>query len=41
MGPPNQSVTGSLGSELPPGTEGRELLGPATMEMDTLNPPPW
>jgi hypothetical protein len=40
MGPPNQSVTGSLGSELPPGTEGRELPGPATMEMDALNPPP-
>jgi hypothetical protein len=30
---------GSLGSELPPGAKGRELRGPASMEMDAPDPP--
>jgi hypothetical protein len=38
--PPDQGVTGFLGSKLPPGTKGRELPGPAPMEMDALDPPP-
>jgi hypothetical protein len=33
-GPPDQAVMGSPVSELPPGAEGRELPGPAPMEMD-------
>jgi hypothetical protein len=40
MGPPNQGVTGSPGLELPPGAKGRELTGPAPMEMDAPDPPP-
>jgi hypothetical protein len=39
MGPPGQGVTGSPGSELPPGAKGRELPGPAPMEMDAPDPP--
>jgi hypothetical protein len=39
MGHPDQGVTGSPGSELPPGAKGQELLGPAPMEMDALDPP--
>jgi hypothetical protein len=31
---------GSPGSKLPPGAKGRELPGPATMEMDAPDPPP-
>jgi hypothetical protein len=34
MGPPDQGVTGSPGSELLPDAKGRELPGPAPMEMD-------
>jgi hypothetical protein len=33
-------VLQSLGSELPPGTEGRELPVLAPMEMDVSDPPP-
>jgi hypothetical protein len=40
MGPPDQGVTGSPGSELPPGAKGQGLPGPAPMEMDTPDPPP-
>jgi hypothetical protein len=40
MGPPHQGVTGSRGSKLPPGVKGRELPGPAPMEMDASPPPP-
>jgi hypothetical protein len=39
MGPPDQGVMGSPGSELPPGAKGRELPGPAPMEMDASDPP--
>jgi hypothetical protein len=39
MGPPDQGVTGSPGSELPPGAKDRELPRPAPMEMDTPDPP--
>jgi hypothetical protein len=40
MGPPDQDVTGSPGSELLPGTKGQELPRPTTMEMDVPDPPP-
>jgi hypothetical protein len=40
MGPPDQGVTGSPGSEPLPGVKGRELPGPAPMEMDAPDPPP-
>jgi hypothetical protein len=40
MDPPDQGVMGSPGSELPPGTKGRELPGLAPMEMDASDPPP-
>jgi hypothetical protein len=39
MGPPDQGVMGSPGSELPPGAKGRELLEPAPMKMDVPDPP--
>jgi hypothetical protein len=39
MDPPGQGVMGSPGSELPPGTKGRELPGLAPMEMDASDPP--
>jgi hypothetical protein len=39
MGPPHQGVTGSPGSELPPGAKGKELPGPALMQMDVPDPP--
>jgi hypothetical protein len=39
MGPPDQGVMGSPGSELPPGAKCRELPGPAPMEMDAPDPP--
>jgi hypothetical protein len=38
--PPDQGVTGSPGSEPLPGVKGRELPGPAPMEMDAPDPPP-
>jgi hypothetical protein len=38
-GPPDQGVSGSPGSELPPGAKGRELPEPAPMEMDAPDPP--
>jgi hypothetical protein len=38
MGPPDQGVTGSLGSEPLPGVKGRELPGPAPMEIDAPDP---
>jgi hypothetical protein len=38
MGPHDQGVTGSLGSELPPGVKGRELPRPEPMEMDAPDP---
>jgi hypothetical protein len=37
VGPLGQGVTGSPGLELLPGVKGRELPGPAPMEMDALN----
>jgi hypothetical protein len=37
--PPDQGLTGSPSSELPLGTKGRELPGPAPMEMDSPDPP--
>jgi hypothetical protein len=40
MSPPDQDVMGSPGSELPLGAKGRELPGPALMEMDAPDPPP-
>jgi hypothetical protein len=39
MGPPDQGVTGSPGSELPLGAKSRELPGPAPIEMDASDPP--
>jgi hypothetical protein len=39
MGPPDQGITGSKDSELPPGTKGLELPGPAPMEMDVPDRP--
>jgi hypothetical protein len=39
MGPPGQGVTGSPGSELPPGAKGRELPRPAPMEINAPDPP--
>jgi hypothetical protein len=39
MPPPDQGVTGSPGSELPPGTKGRELYGSAPMEINAPDPP--
>jgi hypothetical protein len=39
MGPPDQGVMGSPGSELPPGAKCRELPGPAPMEMDAPDLP--
>jgi dsDNA-binding SOS-regulon protein len=39
MGPPNQGVTGSPGSEPLPGVKGRELPGPTPMEIDAPNSP--
>jgi hypothetical protein len=39
-GPPDQGVTRSPDSELPPGAKGREFPGPAPMEMDAPDPPP-
>jgi hypothetical protein len=40
MGLPDQGVTGSPGSELPPCAKAQELPGPAPMEMDAPDPPP-
>jgi hypothetical protein len=37
-GPPDQAITGSRAPELPPGVKGRELPGPAPMEMDASDP---
>jgi hypothetical protein len=37
-GPPDQAITGSRAPELPPGVKGRELPGPAPMEMDAPDP---
>jgi hypothetical protein len=39
MGPPDQGVTRSPGLEPLPGVKGRELPGPAPMEMDASDPP--
>jgi hypothetical protein len=39
-GPPDQGVTRSPDSELPPGAKGWEFPGPAPMEMDAPDPPP-
>jgi hypothetical protein len=40
MGPPDQGVMGSPGSEPLPGVKGRELPRPAAMEIDAPEPPP-
>jgi hypothetical protein len=40
MAPLGLGVTGSPGSELPPGAKGQKLPGPAPMEMDASDPPP-
>jgi hypothetical protein len=40
MDPPDQGVTGSLGSVLPLGANGREFPGPAPLERDEPDPPP-
>jgi hypothetical protein len=40
MGPPDQGVTGSPGLEPLPCIKGRELPGPAPMEIDAPDPPP-
>jgi hypothetical protein len=40
MSPPNQGVTGSPGLEPLPSVKGRELPGPAPMEIDAPDPPP-
>jgi hypothetical protein len=40
MGPPDQGVTGSPGSEPLPGVKGWELPGPAPMEIDVPDPLP-
>jgi hypothetical protein len=39
MGPPDQGVTGSPGSEPLPGVKGWELPRPAPMEIDVPDPP--
>jgi hypothetical protein len=39
-GPPDQGVTGSPGLEPLPCIKGRELPGPAPMEIDASEPPP-